>query len=65
MVVDGPGDDDSDGREEAAGRGIHTGVAPPDAGFLAARAGDGHCGIAYGCQERVEADEETSIAEAV
>lgn len=65
LVVDGPGDDDGDGREEAARRGIDPGVAPPDAGFLAAGAGDGHGGVAEGCEEGVEGDEEAAVAEAV
>lgn len=65
LVVDGPGDDDGDGGEEAAGRGIDPGVAPPDACPFAAGAGDGHGGVAESCEERVEANEEASVAEAV
>lgn len=65
LVIDGPGDDDGDGREEAAGGGIDTGVAPPHACAFAAGAGDGHGGVAEGRKEGVEADEEAAVAEAV
>lgn len=43
LVVDGPGDDDGDGGEEAHGGGEDARVAPGRAGVL--RAGDGHDGI--------------------
>ncbi len=65
LVVDGPGDDDGDGGEEAAGRGINPGIAPPDAGALATGAGDGHGGVAESCKEGVEGDEEAAVAETV
>jgi len=63
LVIHCPRDDDGDDAEEAHGRGVDAGVAPPHA--PAAGAGDSDEGVAERGQQGVEHDEGGAVAQAV